>query len=207
VSKCLQYGSGFDGPEEWINFDASPMIILAKIPVFGKIIQKKRNLYISENIKYGNIVNGLLKHNGTCDAVYCSHVLEHLTYEEFITAIGNTYLLLKKGGVFRLVMPDLRKLCENYLKDEANPKAAVEFINGSGMALRQRRKLRDRIISVFANSRHQWLWDYNAAKEILERAGFTEIRICEYNDSAITEFKMVENKERFNEALAIEAKK
>ena len=162
---------------------------------------------MSENIKYGNIVNGFSKHNGTCDAVYCSHILEHLTYEEFIIAIENTYLLLKKGGVFRLVMPDLRKSCENYLQDAANPEAAVEFINGIGMGLRKRRKYSDRIISVFANSRHLWLWDYNAAKKILDKTGFREIRICEYNDSKIKEFEMVENKERFNGALAIEAKK
>ena len=41
MGKYLQYGSGFNGPKEWINFDASPMIVLAKIPVLGKIIQQK----------------------------------------------------------------------------------------------------------------------------------------------------------------------
>ena len=207
MGKYLQYGCGFSGPDEWLNYDASPMIILRKIPILGKIIQIKRNLYVQKNIKHGNIVKGFSKHNGSCNAVYCSHILEHLTHDEFIIAIENTYLLLKEGGIFRLVMPDLKKLCDDYLLNESNPEASNEFINGTGMGIKKQRKFIDRIKRVFANSGHLWLWDYNSTKKILTMCGFREIRICEYHDSELKEFEMVENMERFNGALAIEAKK
>lgn len=207
MGKYLQYGCGFVGPDEWLNYDASLMIILRKIPVLGKIIQMKRNLYVQKNIKYGNIIKGFPEHNGSCDAVYCSHVLEHLTHDEFMIAIKNTYLLLKENGVFRLVTPDLKRMCENYLRNESNPEASIEFIGGTNMGLKKQRSIIDRIRRVFSNSFHLWLWDYNSVKKILIMTGFKNIRRCEYHDSEIKEFKMVENPNRFIEALTIEAKK
>jgi len=43
----------------------------------------------------------------SCRGVYASHVLEHLALDEFHRAIENTMRILEKGGVFRLVVPDL----------------------------------------------------------------------------------------------------
>ncbi|WP_148257199.1 hypothetical protein [Treponema primitia] len=76
----LQYGCGSSAPINWLNYDASPMIILQKIPGIGLMIQKIRNVSFDKNVKYGDIVKGIQKYNNSCDAVYCSHVLEHLTY-------------------------------------------------------------------------------------------------------------------------------
>jgi predicted SAM-dependent methyltransferase len=207
MGKYLQYGCGFNGPEEWFNYDASPMILLRKIPVIGKIIQTKRNLFVSKNIQYGNIVSGFQRHNNSCDGVFCSHILEHLTYDEFIIAIDNTYSLLKEEGIFRLVMPDLRILCEDYIRKARSQNAAIEFMEGSGLGLKRRRKFIDRIMKVFGNSGHNWLWDYEAVEKILKEAGFKGIRPCKYHDCEDKMFELVENEERFYNALAMEARK
>jgi predicted SAM-dependent methyltransferase len=83
--------------------------------MFGTILRKKRNVSFPKNVLYGNILRGFPQYKESCDAVYCSHVLEHLTYKEFFIAIDNTYSLLKKGGIFRLVMPNLKIICETYI--------------------------------------------------------------------------------------------
>lgn len=36
----------------------------------------------------------------SCDAIYCSHVLEHLCLVDFRIALLNTFNILKIGGVF-----------------------------------------------------------------------------------------------------------
>jgi hypothetical protein len=55
--KYLQYDCGLTGPVSWLNYDASPMIRLKKIPIIGKIIENKRGGGVfSENVLYGNIV-------------------------------------------------------------------------------------------------------------------------------------------------------
>ena len=77
----IQYGCGLSAPENWVNFDSSPTLRLQKIPLIGGIATRK--VRFPDNIKYGDIVKGLpnIPYN-SCDGVYCSHVLEHLSLED-----------------------------------------------------------------------------------------------------------------------------
>jgi len=49
----LQYGCGLTAPKDYINYDASPMVVLQKIPIIGLFVQKVRKLRFPENVKYG----------------------------------------------------------------------------------------------------------------------------------------------------------
>ena len=49
------------------------------------------------------------------DLVYSIATMEHLTYQEFINCLIESHRILKKGGVVRMVVPDLDKLVKNYL--------------------------------------------------------------------------------------------
>ena len=206
--KCLQYGCGCDVSERWINYDASPMIIIRRIPLLGKLVENIRGVYFPPNVLYGNIIKGFLKHRLSCSAVYCSHVLEHLTYDEMLIALKNTHNLLMEGGVFRFVMPDLQLLCESYVADSNLPDRATRFMKNCGLGVKQYRKgLISRIQSAIGNSRHCWLWDYNSIVPLLHATGFNAVRRCSLHDSDIKEFMLVENPARFVDALAVEAKK
>lgn len=57
----------------------------------------------------------------TADAVYMSHVLEHLDREDARRAIADAARVLRLGGVIRIVVPDLEQQCRQYLAalDEA----------------------------------------------------------------------------------------
>jgi predicted SAM-dependent methyltransferase len=55
--------------------------------------------------------------------VYCSYVLEHLSLQDFRTALKNTYAILNRNGVFRLVLPDLDFSIHKYIND-TSPSAA-----------------------------------------------------------------------------------
>ena len=50
------------------------------------------------------------------DAVYSSHVLEHLTPGEGRNLVSEMYRVLKRGGVCRIAVPDLERICVEYLK-------------------------------------------------------------------------------------------
>ena len=104
-SVFVQYGCGFSNPKEWINYDNSPSILVQRIPVFGSLIKKILRTSFPDNIKYGDIIKGLPVQPDSCDAVYCSHTLEHLSLENCRKAIKNTRKILKEGGVFRCVVP------------------------------------------------------------------------------------------------------
>ena len=59
-------------------------------------------------MEYGDIVKGLPVDYASCKGIYCFHVLEHLSPDNFRIALGNTYKFLQPGGVFRFVLPDLQ---------------------------------------------------------------------------------------------------
>ena len=96
----VHYGCGFSSCEGWENFDASPTLIIERIPFFGLFV-KKNNGRFPNNVKYGNIVKGLPLKDNSIDLVYCSHILEHLSLNDLKIALKNTYKMLK-GGVFQI---------------------------------------------------------------------------------------------------------
>ena len=100
----VQYGCGFCAPEGWVNFDASPTLRIEKLPIIGHFVKKNRTRFPA-NVRYGDIVLGLPISNGSADAVYASHVLEHLAREDFETALRDAHRMLRPGGVFRSLCP------------------------------------------------------------------------------------------------------
>jgi SAM-dependent methyltransferase len=53
---------------------------------------------------------------GVADAVYASHVLEHLERDEARRLLRNCRRILRPGGLLRVVVPDLEDLCRFYLE-------------------------------------------------------------------------------------------
>jgi predicted SAM-dependent methyltransferase len=64
------------------------------------------------------------------EAVYSSHVLEHLPRNLAPRTCGEFHRILKKGGIVRLVVPDLESIASNYLlalqaASQGDPQAAA----------------------------------------------------------------------------------
>jgi predicted SAM-dependent methyltransferase len=52
--------------------------------------------------------------NESVDLIYCSHMLEHLDFKEADEAIKRWYQLLKKDGVLRIAVPDMKSAFAHY---------------------------------------------------------------------------------------------
>lgn len=206
----MQYGCGFSDPQGWMNFDSSPSLRIQRIPLLGPVLGKINGVQFPKNVRYGDIIKGLPVANNSCDGVYCSHVLEHLSLNDFRTAVKRSYEMLAPGGTFRLVMPDLEVMMRGYLqkKDQGKPEAAVKFIKDTLMGTEQRsRGMKGMIVGIFGNANHLWLWDHESTIAELEALGFSSVRRCAFNDSADAMFARVESEERFQSAVCLEAKK
>ena len=202
-NKNIHYGCAWSAPDNWDNYDASPTLRYERIPLLGRIYTKNDNRFPG-NVKYGDIVKGLPLTNNSCDFVYCSHVLEHLSLNDCERALINTHRMMKKGGVSRLVLPDLEYCIKDYIE---NPKvSALEFMKSLDVGLEERPKtIISLLYSLLQNSKHYWMWDYVSLHNELKKAGFNNIRRAYFNDSSHKIFQDVEEYTRWENCLGIEA--
>lgn len=202
----VQYGCGLCAPGTWTNFDVSPTLRLRRIPVVGRLTGRFGPNW-PPNVRYGDIVRGLPVPPESCSGVYCSHVLEHLAYEDVGTALKNTLSYLHPGGRFRFVLPDLEHLARVYVAAN-EPDAAHQFMEAGSLGQRTRPRgpvafLRDWL----GNSRHLWMWDFKAMAKQLADAGFVDVRRATMGDSADARFRDVEDVERWRDCLGIECRR
>lgn len=91
----VNLGCGQVWHRDWINLDHQPS---------------------SPEIRAFDIRKPLPFGDATVDAVYASHVLEHLDRADGERLLHECWRVLKPGGLLRLVVPDLENLCRFYLQ-------------------------------------------------------------------------------------------
>lgn len=205
----VQYGCAFSAPEGWLNFDASPTVRFERLPVVGGLYTKNRTRF-PPTVRYGDVVAGLPLETGSCSGVYASHVLEHLCLDDCRAALRETLRILGDGGIFRLVVPDLRVLAERYLdaSRRGDAGAAIRFLEGTALGVRSRpRGAMGVARKLLGNSAHLWMWDEAGMRAELERAGFSRIRRAQLGDCEDPLFALAEDPERFVDACAMEARR
>jgi SAM-dependent methyltransferase len=90
----VNLGCGDAWHPEWLNFDVRPSS--AKVHP----LDLRRSLPLRDR---------------SVDAVYHSHVLEHLPQRDGLRLITECHRVLKPGGVLRVAVPDLEVIARNYL--------------------------------------------------------------------------------------------
>lgn len=204
----IQYGAGLCGPENWRNFDSSPMLRLQRVPMLNLLPIVRRGAPYPKTVIYGDVVKGLPVATGSADLVYCSHTLEHLALEDCRIALRESFRMLKSGGVFRAVMPDLRYLCSSYVSASVtDPAAAGNFMLNSHLGLVRRPRGMERVRQLFSRDAHLWMWDYAGINSELMQAGFAHVREASFGDSRHAAFSDVESPHRWENGLGFEAAK
>lgn len=210
VANYVQFGCGpASAPKEWTNFDASLTLKWERLPILGRAYTKNATRFPA-NVMPGDIVKGLPIPDESCNGVYASHVLEHLTLEDFHHALKNTYRVLRKGGFFRLVVPDLEWPAREYLarldRGESNANAFLLRTTRLGRETREH-GLAGLLKKLFNTSAHLWMWDETSMTHALRDHGFQQIRPCRFGDCEDTMFSFVEDPIRFEHAVAMEARR
>jgi predicted SAM-dependent methyltransferase len=94
ATKYLNLGCGSRYHPDWINID-----IASRGPA---VIQH-------------DLSRGIPLPDASCDVVYHAAVLEHLRRSDAETFLAECYRVLKPGGIVRVGVPDLEKICHLYL--------------------------------------------------------------------------------------------
>lgn len=75
------------------------------------------DLFRAPDVIYHDLRQRLPLADSTVDVVYHSHVLEHFSRREGLSFLRECYRILKKGGVIRVVVPDLEGIVRAYLSE------------------------------------------------------------------------------------------
>ena len=193
-TRRLHLGCGLNTPDGWINLDGSWNARLAKYSTLRKLagtlhLVSATALDVSWNrdITVHDVRKPLPFPDQSLDAIYSSHLLEHLYFEEAKRLLKECYRVLRPGGVLRIVVPDLRAIVLEYLGQQSIG-VAPEVSNASSPAdrLNQRLLLRSsqppsggilyRIYtSLMDFHSHKWLYDVDSLCWRFNEAGFIEI--------------------------------
>lgn len=206
-AEYIQYGCGLSCPEAWLNFDASPRLRAEKLPVVGHLLKFSGKTLFPQNVRYGDIVRGLPVPAESANAVYCSHVLEHLDRASLEVALKNTIRMLKPGGVFRLIVPDLEWRARKFIELAESGKADANdwFMRATHLGeIQPSVGMRGRIIAAFGNSKHKWMWHHASMSKMLKQVGFVSVRKCEFGDAEDKIFSLVEDKGRYEDSGNLE---
>jgi len=174
------------------------------------IIRLVSNVTFPAHVQYADVRKKLPVDNGTVKGIYNSHMLMQLTPVEMDKALLNMHRALQKGGILRIVVPDLKAVIEGYLwrAEEKRTDASDFFNRATVMALEQRPKgIKKLLEAAFGFSRNAWLMDEVYLRHKLEKAGFNSIRNMKFNDAKDPMFNLVERQDRFSGAICLEATK
>ncbi|MBD2627873.1 class I SAM-dependent methyltransferase [Trichormus variabilis] len=123
--------------------------------------------------------------------IYSSHVLEHFLYPYQMAGILNEcYRILKKGGIFRVCVPNSRIYIEAYLnpdkfdaerycqfKPAYHYKSPIDYIN----------------YIAYMAGHHYHLFDEDNLVSILSQAGFNNVRLRDFDPSIDLESRRYES--------------
>lgn len=123
--KKFNIGCGGVKPEGWINTDKSYNLFLSGFALTSWIYKESKK----SKVTYLNLNSPWGIEDNCADVVYASHILEHLRPESRKLFVEEVSRILKKGGVLRIVVPDLEALCRVYLdKLEKGDKDASSYL-------------------------------------------------------------------------------
>ena len=103
--RYVNLGCGSRYHPDWVNIDIVPC---------------------GQDILVHDVIEGIPLPDANCDVVYHSNLLEHIRRAEALPFMKECYRVLKAGGILRVAVPDLERVCKLYLeKLEAASKGSV----------------------------------------------------------------------------------
>ena len=197
----LNLGCGLEVHKNYINVDFSPHAFLANFPDFIKkrlfsisgaskyySVEEYLNIINNHKFLYYDLTKSIPAENKSVDAIYTSHFLEHIDYEDAKEFIKECFRALRDNGIIRISIPDL-DIAKKQLNDGNNYETLKKFF------------------FTYENnndfSRHKFMYNFVSLKKLLEDCGFAQVSKCEYKKGNLEEAKYLDNRE--DESLFVEA--
>ena len=210
----LNIGCGRSPTPDWINYDNSPSVWLARWPILASLaarlglIDRHGLAFVafcrSHRIRHADAARRIPHGAGTVDAIYASHMLEHLDRAEARSFLAECRRVLKPGGILRLAVPDLRTAAYQYLQMGD----AESFMRRLQFDLDKPRGPVARLRRMLGGGRgHHWMYDRDSLVALVEGAGFVDVEPVEEGRTRIADPGGLDLAEREVDSLCLEARR
>ena len=162
--------------------------------------------WINSDIKEGpgidlscSILDGLPLEDGSIDYVVSIHALPELSYPDLLPALRELGRVLAPEGVLRLALPDLDRAIHAYqAADRGYFLIPDEEVSALGSKL---------VVQLLWYGYSKSLFTEEFVAELLQKAGFREIRGCRYRETHSQFPEIVSLDNRPEESLFVEARR
>lgn len=210
----VNVGCGATPTPGWLNYDNSLAVRAAKWPWAMRALRRARllNEHSSdlvkvanqENIRFANAAVRIPCPDNSADAVYSSHMIEHLDRREACAFLIEAGRILRPGGVLRLAAPDLALLIGKY----AATGDADAFVEDIYMGQARPVGIRSRAKFALVGPRHHlWMYDGQSLSRLLGDTGFADVAIMPAGKTNIADPEGLDLEERAEESVYVEAVK
>lgn len=201
----INLGSSARVAPGWNNLDFSWIVRLGRYRRLSAFLYKlgllhearyARILQLDPDTVLWDLSKGIPFADQTFDGVYHCHVLEHIDRGAAPLFLHECYRVLKRGGILRIVVPDLEQLARNYLDvidrlpeqtSMADHTFAVEEIFDQMVQrtpkFRQEQKPIVRLLEYWfigdtarAGILHRWMYDRFSLGQLLCQVGFDSVQ-------------------------------
>jgi len=177
TARRLQFGCGAFPAAGWINTNLEP----------GPGVDLP-----------GDIKTGLPLPTGSIDYIASMHALVELPYLEVVPALKELRRVLVPGGVLRLGLPDLDRAIAAFVAGDRSyfsiPDDEIRTLSGKF------------VVQMTWYGTNLMMFNFEVARELLERAGFRDVVRCGYRETASEHPEIVELDNRSRETLFVEAR-
>jgi SAM-dependent methyltransferase len=131
---------------------------------------------------------------GSVDAIYSSHVLEHLYLREAERLLGECHRVLTGGGILRLALPDFRTIANRIAEhpdDAGIARAANHDLHAHPL---DRPRGLGRLRHALSGAYHRWQPTPAWVTELLDAAGFDDITEQTFRHGRLPDLSNVETR-------------
>jgi SAM-dependent methyltransferase len=207
----LHLGCGTVIRDDWVNVDYALGARLRNVPVLGALVGRLR---IFDTDWHPDIVLHDLRKplpwgDGTAEAIYTSHTLEHLDKDNGERFIRECHRVLRPDGILRICVPNLQGYVEEYRAGRLPARDMMTELNVLGW---RDRGVAKELYALLSNSFHRCMYDEASLTALLDQCGLAA-RTCRPRESDIPDIDRFEHPldawtpDRLARNLFVEARK
>jgi predicted SAM-dependent methyltransferase len=136
-------------------------------------------------------------YKNTVSHIYSEHFIEHISYDHFTKLLAECYRVLTPEGLIRISTPNLRYVVDCYIRNKTDEWKDQGWVSETSCKMMN---------DCFYRWGHKHIYDFEELIACLVKAGFVEIKYCEWKQSEHPEFFNIESR-HFHQELIVEGVK